>query len=125
MPRREKSPNILVVEDEPDIRSSLRQALEWEGYAVVEAENGREGVEKLSTMPTPCLILLDLMMPVMNGWEFAQALKGDMALATIPVVVVTAFAERGLDRLGARGVVKKPVDLDRLLAVVKEHCGSC
>ena len=121
--------SILLVEDEPDIRTSLQEALEWEGYHVVTAANGREALACLPNMARPCLILLDLMMPVMNGWEFADALKTNDCLAAIPIVVVTAFADeaRGererASAIGTREVVRKPVDLDLLLRLVHRYCG--
>jgi len=114
----------MVVEDDEAIRETLRVALEMEGYVVFCAEDGREALETLPRIPRPCLILLDLMMPVMNGWELAEALAADEALATIPVVVVTAFADRAAKVKKARGLLKKPVQLDVLLGTVRQHCGS-
>jgi CheY-like chemotaxis protein len=118
--------SILLVEDEPDIRASLKDALELEGYHVVAAPNGREALDRLPQMPRPCLILLDLMMPVMDGWEFAEHLQADAAHAAIPIVVVTAFSQEAEKRrrIETRGVVPKPVNLDRLFGVVKRFCGS-
>ena len=116
--------SILIIEDDEGIRTSLRLALEFEGYTVFTAANGKEGLDVLPTMPRPCLILLDLMMPVMNGWEFIKALEeGDVTLATIPVVIVTAFAEQA-QALKSKGVIKKPVDLDVLFQAVKKWCPS-
>jgi CheY-like chemotaxis protein len=118
--------SILLVEDEPEIRSSLKEALEWEGYQVVSASNGREALDCLPNLVRPCLILLDLMMPVMNGWEFAKALEANDTLAAIPIVVVTAFADEAQrQKIGTREVVRKPVDLDLLLRLVKRYCGPC
>ena len=117
-----KCQSILIVEDDEGIRNALRLALELEGYQVFTASNGKEGLELLPKMPVPCLILLDLMMPVMNGWEFALALEEkDMILATIPVVVVTAFADQA-KTIKAKGVIKKPVDLEVLFQMVKRWC---
>src|SRR5215813_15029996 len=93
-PRSEKGGNIagsiLLIEDEVDIRTILKDALEWEGYHVYTASNGKEGMEILLQMPAPGLILLDLMMPVMNGWEFAKALEVDRAYAETPIVTISA-----------------------------------
>lgn len=114
--------DILVVEDDEGIRDTLKLALELEGYTVTTAANGQEGLDVLPTMPTPCLILLDLMMPVMNGWAFAEALRADMVLAPIPVVVVTAFAEKAARVAQARAILKKPIDFDSLLRLVKQFC---
>lgn len=115
--------SILIVEDEFDIRETLKYALELEGFEVTTASNGKDGLERLPQMTKPCLILLDLMMPVMNGWEFANTLQDDMVLATIPVIVVTAFADRA-GGIPAKGVIKKPIDLDLLFATVHRYCGN-
>jgi CheY-like chemotaxis protein len=113
---------ILVVEDDADIRDSLKEALEWEGFLVFTAGNGREGLSVLGVVPTPCMILLDLMMPVMNGWEFAACLAKDPRLHAIPVVVLSAFGEPAA-RIAARAFIRKPIDLGLLLAVTGQHCG--
>ena len=84
---------ILVVEDDRDIRESLQDLLEVEGYAVTTAENGRDALEQLQRMDAPSVILLDLMMPVMSGDEFLRELRKDGALASIPVLVVSAWTD--------------------------------
>lgn len=117
------SKRILVVEDEQVIRETFQLALEIEGYQVDVASNGKEGLDLLCAIPKPCLILLDLMMPVMNGWEFMDEIKKIPALADIPIVVVTAFSEK------ARGikehvVLPKPVDLTVLFSTVEKWCGG-
>jgi CheY-like chemotaxis protein len=112
---------ILIVEDDPGIREILCLALELEGYAVATAADGHEGLETLKVIGRPCLILLDLMMPVMNGWQFAEAIGKDVTLAQIPIAVVTAYAERA-SSIKAQAVIRKPVDMDVLLKLVKEHC---
>jgi len=116
------SANILLIEDEVDIRTILKDALAWEGYHVYTASNGKEGMEILPEIPAPCLILLDLMMPVMNGWEFADALEMDSAYGDIPIVTLSAFSDPG-KRIRAAGSIKKPVDWDALFALVRKHCG--
>lgn len=114
--------SILVVEDNKEIQDSLKMALEVEGYNVFTADNGKEGIEILEKIPTPCLILLDLMMPVMNGWEFVEAISKDIMLSTIPVVVVSAFGDKkGTPKTD--GYIAKPIDLDALLNTVCKHCG--
>ena len=113
--------NILIVEDDDEIRNALRFALESEGYKVFTAANGKEGLGILPQIARPCLILLDLMMPVMNGWEFANALEKDMVLAGIPVVIVTAFSDQGAS-IKSKGIIKKPVDLDALFRIVRKWC---
>jgi len=114
---------ILVVEDDEDIRNMLMLALEIEGYSTVGAANGKEGLDLLPKMSGPCLILLDLMMPVMNGWEFLQAKRKDNVVSVIPVVIVSAFTDQA-EGEEVDGVLKKPIDFDALLRCVKQHCGS-
>jgi len=114
--------SVLVVEDDDGIREVMQIFLEIEGFRVITAANGRQGLEALSKAARPCLILLDLMMPVMNGWEFAASLK-DTQHADIPVVIVSAYA----DHVGATkcdGLITKPIDLDTLLKTVREWCGN-
>jgi CheY-like chemotaxis protein len=113
---------ILLVEDNDDIREMMAVALELGGHTVLPAVNGREALAKLREHPRPCLILLDLMMPVMNGWELRDALERDPELSEIPVVVVSAITADVAQRLGATDYVPKPVDIDRLLDVVCEYC---
>jgi CheY-like chemotaxis protein len=114
--------SILVVEDDQDIREAIRDLLESEGYSVLLACNGKEALEVLKGINHTCLILLDLMMAVMSGWEFLEARRHDFALAPIPVIVVSAVADERVKQAGASGFIKKPVDLDLLLALVKKHC---
>jgi CheY-like chemotaxis protein len=113
--------NILIIEDDLAIREALRDVLEMEGYKIFSAANGKEGLEYLPKMTGPCLILLDLMMPVMNGWEVAAALRDDTILATIPVVVVTAYPAKAKE-VQARSIIRKPIDLEVLLNIVSKYC---
>jgi CheY-like chemotaxis protein len=116
---------ILIVEDDRDIREALRLVLEAEGYCVRVADNGRDGLAMLGETRGPCLILLDLMMPVMDGFQFLSVRERDVALATIPVVVVSAFPENARDIASmTQGFVKKPVNLEQLLAVAQRYCGA-
>jgi CheY-like chemotaxis protein len=85
---------VLIVEDDEAIRETLRELLEFEGFEVATAANGREAVSQLQRTERPCLILLDLMMPVMNGWEFLRKRREDLTIATIPVVVVFGLRSR-------------------------------
>jgi len=96
--------------------------LEVEGYAVWTAQNGREGRVVLEKVPRPCSILLDLMMPVMNGMEFLAALKENDLLITIPDVLMTAYDRMAGQLTGHVGIAKKPIDLDYLLRVIKQVC---
>jgi len=119
-----KAKSILVVEDDPDVRGALVAFLEGEGYSVVEATHGAEALEHLREPRQFCLILLDLMMPVMNGWEFREQQQKDPALADIPVLVVTAdtTAVRRAADVGAVGCLLKPVEFPELLAYVGRYC---
>jgi len=112
---------ILVIDDDPGIRDVLRMSLELEGYNVITAAEGKEALEALATIQRPCLILLDLMMPVMNGWQFAEAIEKDVVLAQIPVAIVTAYADKAA-AIKAEAIIKKPIDLEALYQVVKKWC---
>lgn len=114
--------SILIVEDDADIREALGQALQVEGYNVHAAENGRDGLDRLAVIERPCLILLDVMMPVMNGIEFLHRLREDDVLATIPIVMVTAYSHLAEEARGAAAYIKKPVDLDLLIRTVDQYC---
>jgi CheY-like chemotaxis protein len=106
---------VLVVDDEPDIRDSLRDALEDEGYEVAVARNGREALEALAALPRPVGIILDIIMPVMSGVEFYAAMQADPRFAGTPVLVSTSDPSRAPSGVL---IMKKPIDLDRLLNAV-------
>ena len=112
---------ILIVEDDDDIREALTQILELEGYVVREAANGREALDISCREPTPSLILLDLMMPVMDGWQFRAEQMKDPNLSKVPVVVISADASvhEKVATFGAASVLPKPISLDRLLRAVE------
>lgn len=112
---------ILIVEDDHDTRVSVRQQLEAAGYYVFSAANGKLGLELLKRIKAPCLILLDLVMPVMDGEEFIRTIEQDPVLHLIPVVLITAFPEQA-KALIAKTLVQKPIDLDTLLDTVQKHC---
>lgn len=119
--------HILIVEDEPDLRDTLKDLLEVHGFLVVTAANGADGLRQLQDGGDPCLILLDLMMPVMNGWEFLETLKSEHRhlLEKIPVAVLSAAAEIGdIERQYGCRILKKPVDIRQLVAIAKENCES-
>ena len=115
---------ILIVEDDGDTREVMKVFLELHGYTVDVASDGAEGLSKLRAGFRPCLILLDLMMPEKNGFQFRVEQIMDPVLAEIPVVVYSgdpeAFAHGAV--LGAVAHLDKPVDMDKLLNVVKGHC---
>jgi CheY-like chemotaxis protein len=116
--------DVLVVEDDEGIRETLKVMLEFEGYAVTVTSNGKEALETLQHIPKPGLILLDLMMPIMNGWEFFDSVQKSSDLKSIPVVVLTAFADKGQQSLkSAQGILKKPIEIDDLLKTVQSFCG--
>jgi CheY-like chemotaxis protein len=113
---------ILLVEDNDDVRDMMSLALGFDGHSVQAAANGREALELLRTGPRPCLILMDLMMPVMNGWELRAALQKEPAWRDIPVVVISAVNPERADRLHDTAYVPKPVDIDNLLDMVCAYC---
>lgn len=114
---------ILVVEDDPDIAESLSDVLESEGYVVVTAENGLEGLNCLRDIGKPCLIFLDLMMPVMSGGEFLAVLRRDQKYESVPVVVVSAWPREATQvSAQSQGFVKKPVALEALLETADRFC---
>jgi CheY-like chemotaxis protein len=115
--------HILLVEDDPSIQGAVSMLLEREGFTVTCAGNGREALRLLGSGEVPGLILLDMMMPVMNGLEFREAQQQDPRLARIPVVVLSATpgAEAGPGLAPPSAVMPKPFDIDELLAVVEAH----
>jgi two-component system, chemotaxis family, chemotaxis protein CheY len=114
---------VLLVEDDHDVRVTLRAVLEDEGYEVLSATNGKHALEVLAqTTHKPRLALVDLMMPVMDGWEFVALLKQTGSLAAMPVVVHTAFRDREPPS-GVGAVLKKPIDVDALLDIVRQYVG--
>ena len=116
--------DVFIVEDDYDIREVLTFVLEGEGYSVDGAENGSVALEALRCGSRPKLILLDLMMPVMSGPQFAAEKKKEAGLTSIPVVVLSADidVEQKAATLGAEASLRKPVDVDSLLAMVKSFC---
>ena len=124
MKRSKPVKRVLIVEDEEDVRGALVAFLEGEGHPVVEAAHGAEALTRLRDSDGICLIVLDLWMPVMDGWEFRAAQRKDPALAAVPVVVITADdgARQQATDFGEAGWMTKPIDFGRLLELVNEHC---
>lgn len=122
IPGPDTQPRILVVEDDRDVRETVIEALEDQGWAACGVEDGAEALTWLSqNAPAPALILLDLMMPRMNGAQFRSAQLADAALAVIPVVLLSADAtiEQKARTLGTAGYLRKPVKLAALLEVAE------
>jgi CheY-like chemotaxis protein len=111
---------ILIVDDDHDLRSGLAACLEEEGHKVVEARHGREALDLLKNGLRPVLILLDLSMPVMDGETFCQSLRQEESIAQQSIVIMSAdlAAEEKSKRCGANGLIKKPVQLEILLAML-------
>jgi CheY-like chemotaxis protein len=112
--------HVLVVDDDPDICEAIELILGSRGYRVVTAESGTEALRMLRAGETPCLILLDLMMPVMNGLQFRDEQVRDPALAAIPVVMISAGGDvtAKAAAVGLKGLLK-PIDLDVLIAEIE------
>jgi len=118
---------VMIVEDDDATRDALATLLEDENYRVLQASNGVEALRILSAESARCqIICLDLMMPVMNGWDFRRQQRRTSALADIPVVLMSAGAQLAIasEDLGAAAYVSKPVVIDDLLAIVRRHCES-
>jgi CheY-like chemotaxis protein len=116
---------VMVVEDDPDVRESLLEVLEDFEYHPLAASNGQEALERLREPGArPCLILLDVMMPVMDGWGFRAAQEADLELKSIPVVVLSAHnsAEQTAREMGVDGYLRKPVKLAALMEMVTRYC---
>ena len=115
---------VLVVDDDDSIQSMVKHLLEREGFRVALCSNGREALDYLRKSPDlPALILLDLRMPVMSGWEFRAVQKQDPRLSTVPVVVITSVstAESDIASISAAAYVKKPIQVGVLMNTVKFH----
>jgi CheY-like chemotaxis protein len=120
-----RSERVLLVEDDPELRLMMEAVLTMEGVQVVTATNGADAYN-LARTHRPCLILLDLMMPVMTGEEFRRVQLANPEIRHIPVLVVSAHhdAPRIARRLRAIGHLTKPLDFDALCAVVHGRCGG-
>lgn len=117
-----QSRKVLVVDDDLDIRETLVELLEDEGYMVDTAADGEAALGQLRDAAEPSVILLDLMMPRMDGFAFLQELRGDPRLAALPIVVLTAGRKIDQDALGVPCLLPKPVGADELLAALASQC---
>jgi CheY-like chemotaxis protein len=113
---------VLVVEDEEQLREMIRDALELNGYAVVTAEHGQDALAKLAEIEHLCLVILDLLMPVMDGRTFITKMRERVELSSVPIVVHTSAPGQTPD--GVSMIVQKPLMFDRLLSVVQEYCAE-
>ena len=118
------SAEVLLVEDDPEIRASLRELLGEEGFALYETANGLEAIEYLRSGNRPRVIILDLAMPVVNGWEFRIAQKANPSISEIPVVIISAREQTSDDVawMEAAEFLPKPIDVERLLGAVRRFC---
>jgi CheY-like chemotaxis protein len=115
---------ILVVDDDADIREVLSEVLIESGHDVMTASNGLEGLQILRDGWSPCMVLLDLMMPVMDGYLFLEEARNDPALASIPITVITAGRQVDIQRLEGATLVAKPIRLPALMSLIAKSCGS-
>ena len=113
---------VLIVEDDVELRDMMAQLLTLEGFVATAVANGHEALEYLRKGDRPDIILLDLMMPVMDGWEFRRKQQSAPTLATVPVVVLSALDHRRAAEVDAVAFLKKPLDFDRLLELVRRYC---
>jgi CheY-like chemotaxis protein len=114
---------VLIVEDDADLREMMAQLLSLEGFKSATVANGREALEYLHDgREKPDVILLDLMMPVMDGWEFRRKQQADPTVADVPVIVLSALDQSRAADVDAQAFLKKPLDFDRLLQLVRQYC---
>jgi len=110
---------VLIVDDDLDARQALAELLEYRGFSVASAANGREALNYLRNSSLPRIIILDLMMPMMDGWEFLEHQSRDFALMEIPVIVLTATPP--LEPIKAKVILQKPIHLDSLVKLLNHH----
>ena len=116
-PQLQRNGTIMVVDDDEDIRDAITEALFAEGFAVISASNGREALELLHRYGPPSFILLDLMMPVMDGWEFIEEKRKDPLIAHVPVAVLSAVS---MQAPPAETVLMKPVSIEQLRRAIEQ-----
>jgi len=113
---------VLIVEDDEDLREMMAQFLLVEGFRPETVSNGQEALDYLRKGPTPSVILLDMMMPIMDGWEFRREQQRDPRVANVPVIVLSALDRNRVGDIGEAAFMKKPLDFDRLLDLVRRYC---
>lgn len=121
--------NVLIVEDDPDTREMVRELLATQGFYALTAEDGLEALHVLRALrhrapEAPCLVLLDLAMPRLGGYEFRRSQLGDPTVANVPIAVMSGAAdlEERAGALGAVATLPKPLDVEMLIEVVKKYC---
>ena len=115
--------SVLIVDDDLDIREVLSETLADRGFDVATAANGLEALGKLRELSVrPSVILLDLMMPIMDGWEFRRRQASNPAIANVPVIVLSTLDQARAANVSAEAFLKKPLDFDRLLQLVRQYC---
>jgi CheY-like chemotaxis protein len=114
---------VLIIDDDDDIRTTLGLVLELRGHEPAVASHGKDALGMLAAGLRPSVILLDLMMPVMNGWDFLATIAKDKDLAQIPVVVLTGYSNMVANKTppGAVALLNKPVDVSRLHAILGRY----
>jgi CheY-like chemotaxis protein len=110
---------LLIVDDEREIRESLEEFFQEEGFTVITAANGAEALTRLQEAEAPCVVLLDLLMPVLDGNQVYEAMQREPRLTNVPVIVMTSDPSRAPSGLL---IMKKPMNLTRLLSTVQQHC---
>jgi CheY-like chemotaxis protein len=118
LPDKRERTRVLLVDDDASIRETMQLLLELEGFKTATASNGKEALEKLKA-EQPSVILLDLMMPVMNGWELLEIIRGTEEYSPLPVIVISAFADSRVSSQ-ATAIIRKPVDPDQLVRAVRK-----
>jgi CheY-like chemotaxis protein len=113
---------VAIIEDDTEFRDMLRELLEEEKYRVVALSNGAEALETLRGDTLPNVILLDVSMPVMDGFDFLRFRNDDPQLAAVPVVLVTNAKPHERPTIGVNDVVRKPIDIDEILFAIKRYC---
>jgi CheY-like chemotaxis protein len=118
--------HVLIVDDDDDVRAMLAETLEYEGYHVLGARNGRDALAQLRSGTAVCAVLLDLVMPIMDGWRLLEEMSRDPALARVPVFVLSGIGstedEARLSGTPVAGIPRKPLDVPELLAAIGCHC---
>ena len=118
---------ILLVDDNVDVREGMQHMFEAEGYEVRAAVNGREALALLYAGLRPCVIVMDMAMPLMNGFEFREQQLKHADIADIPFIAYSAVIDlqRSAQHLHAAAYLEKPIEFEHVLSIIREHCGHC